>query len=740
MVLDADWQRTASGLCELHRERWCGNRGATGGEAALYGWSGGSYTCSVTRMRERFCGLLTLTIFLAVLEPAFAQEGGQKPAPATENATKEKTAAPEKSAGKPELPFQIQLLETHIRFEVIGDSRKEVHTIVKINNVLGAHEFARLTFDYNRAFQQVEIPLVRISHANGGTSELLPSAVTDAPNPAVEKFPAYQDVRVKSVRILGLADGDTIEYRVITTTTKHPLAPDFWLEHTFDRSGQVLQEIYELDLPTSRQADGRVNPKAPPDSKEIAGPEESARTVYRWGKTYSTPEKGTVSGETATDAYTAPDVALSTFSWESLAIRLAELLLPGSMPIREMKSCEESTKELSRRPEVADRVRETALLLTRDSKIDMDRLKALYEFVSAHVSTVDIPLGSMGFRSRTAVDILSSGYATQEDKYVLFAALGAAVNLHADPALTGFCDKKAAAAPSVFKHLVIIGSTKERQCWLDPAVEVAPFGMIPPASGMCALRLNRAFFAMNSTGHEWVNIPRAAPFPEFQRVRVEANLGLDGTLSAKVKYALRGNNELLLRVAFHQTAKEKWKDVAGLLAISDGFRGQVTSVNVSDPMETKDPFTVEYEIAQPKFVDWAKKPVRIPALLPQIGLPDLPPKTAAGEAAHAIELGTPLDVDTQMTLKLPEGTAAQIPAGTSVERDYAKFSSKYSTAAKTVTASRRANFLLREICGDRAMDYNAFVRAVQNDQAQMITLEPGAAALNDGKPAKPVSK
>ena len=159
-----------------------------------------------------------------------------------EKTAREKVAAPEKTASKPELPFQIQLLESHIRFEANGDSRKEVHTIVKINNILGAHQFARLSFDYNRAFQQVEIPLVRISHANGGTSELLPSAVVDAPNPAVEKFPAYQDVRVKSVRILGLADGDTIEYRVITTTTKHPLAPDFWLEHTFDRSGQVLEE------------------------------------------------------------------------------------------------------------------------------------------------------------------------------------------------------------------------------------------------------------------------------------------------------------------------------------------------------------------------------------------------------------------------------------------------------------------------------------------------------------------
>ncbi|HXJ15132.1 MAG TPA: DUF3857 domain-containing protein, partial [Candidatus Limnocylindrales bacterium] len=120
---------------------------------------------------------------------------------------------------KPALPFQIQLLETHIRFEANGDSRKEVHTIVKINDLAGARQFSRLGFDYNRAFQQVEIPLVKISHANGGTSEILPSAITDTPNPAVQEFPAYHDVRVKSVRLLGLQDGDTIEYRVITTTT-----------------------------------------------------------------------------------------------------------------------------------------------------------------------------------------------------------------------------------------------------------------------------------------------------------------------------------------------------------------------------------------------------------------------------------------------------------------------------------------------------------------------------------------
>src|SRR5258705_7243619 len=189
-----------------------------------------------------------------------AQEPAAKPADAS--LPSEKPAAA-KTEEKPALPFQIQVLETHIRFEANGDSRKEVHTIVKINDLVGARQFSRLGFDYNRAFQQVDIPLVKISHANGGTSEILPSAITDAPNPAVQDFPAYHDVRVKSVRILGLQDGDTVEYRVVTTTTNHPLAPDFWLEHTFVRSGQVLEENYELDLPASRKVQFRVNPETP---------------------------------------------------------------------------------------------------------------------------------------------------------------------------------------------------------------------------------------------------------------------------------------------------------------------------------------------------------------------------------------------------------------------------------------------------------------------------------------------
>jgi hypothetical protein len=622
-------------------------------------------------------------LFCAVI--AFAQE----PVPKPPESPPEK-AAVEKKEEKAGLPFQIQLLETHVRFESNGDSRKEVHTIVKVNDLAGARQFSRLVFDYNRAFQQVEIPLVRVTHTNGGTSEILPSAITDAPNPAVLDFPAYHDVRVKSVRILGLQDGDTIEYRVITNTTKHPLAPDFWLEHTFDRSGQVLEEQYELSLPASREVQLYISQSSPSTKKGQTGEGDSAQVQYEWNRSAGTSEYHVPTSET-----TEPDLALTTYStWEQFATRLGERLIPNQNTVNDLNP---KAKEI-----------------TRGEAASGKWIAPLYEFVSQQIRTIDLPLGATGFRTRPAAEILSSGYATPEDKFALFAAL-AKNCCGVQAGLVHAVDTKPLGGlprPSLFDQILTRSSYFSVGYWMDLNLEVAPFGMLPSQ-----FRGKPALLVEPGLNELWPQVPKEPSIAGFQRVAVDASLSAQGELTAKVNYTMRGDNELLLRVAFHQTPKERWKEVAGLLALSDGFRGQITNVMASDPMKTKEPFTVEYEITQPKFVDWSKKPVRIPALLPQIALPDAPGKTEG-----KIELGTPLDVQTSLKLQLPPGTTLQTPAATSVERDYATFSSKYDGHLNTLTASRHIHFVMREIAAERAADYSAFLRAVQNDQAQSITL------------------
>ncbi len=646
-----------------------------------------------------------------VLFAAALGTGAQEPASKPEAKPAEKSAAVEKSAEKAPIPFQIQLLDTHIRFEANGDSRKDVHTIVKINDLLGARQFARLAFDYNRAYQQVEIPTVRVTHANGGTSEVLPSAITDAPNPAVEKYPAYQDVRVKSVRILGLQEGDTIEYRVITTTTKHPLAPDFWLEHTFDRSGQVLEEEYELDLPgpvnsttDMRVQDGskpRLYLAIPSASFQNSNEGGTERSNYKW----KIASDRKLPASIQEDGATLPDVIVTSFAdWMNFSSKMA---------------AQSPDWTEGDRSETESRLKYSGSSGAASGK----SLPSLYQLVSQKVATVDLPMGANGYRVRHAKEIFETGYATPLEKCFLLARLAQWAGFRGEVLLYGAGKlRNEFPRPSVFDHAFAGVTEGAKYTAFDPGVEVAPLGVV------AAQFRGKEVLTLSPHNHgdyldTWTSLPETLPFRAFQKVAVDSSLGEDGKLTAKVKYTLRGDNELLLRVAFHQTAKEKWKDVAGLLALSDGFRGVITSATASDPMATKEPFTVEYELTQAKFVDWSKKPVRIPALLPQIGLPDTSTKSSGG----GIELGTPLDVETTETLHLPAGTTVQTPAGTAVQRDYATYSSKYGATAGTLTALRHIHFLEREVAADRIMDYSAFVHAVQSDQAQYFVLDRGEA-------------
>lgn len=647
--------------------------------------------------------LMLCSLAVSTLSSRGARATQQKPAEKTPETGADKSQA----KAPPKLPAQIDLLETHVRFEANGDSRKEVHALVKINDELGARQFARLNFSYNRAFQSVEIPFARITHANGGTSDVLASAITDNPDPAVVNFPAYQDIRVKSIRILGLAPDDSLEYRVVTTTTHHPLAPDFWFEHTFDRSGVVLQEQLTLEMPPAL---GYVhyNSQTPPETTSPP----AGGYVYCWQRN-TKPPSGERSDETAT-----ADVSASSFDTEvALATKLAPFLYPE--------------------PATDSTVASKASELTAGMHDDEERLRAVYAFVSKNIRTVELPLGATGFRTRASVDVLNSRAATQEDKATLVFALVRSMAHFTPTVCFAFRNDPTPpfyGLPADFEHVLlgVDSGVFGKPVWMDPAAEVAPFGMISRA-----YRDKTAFCPMKSRDDRglgyWERIPDALPFAASQRVSVKAVLRETGTLNAKVNYTMRGDNELLLRTAFHQSPKEKWNEVAQLLALSDGFRGKILSTTTSDPYSTKDPFTVEYEIEQPKFADWSKKSLRIPALLPLLGLPDPPVKSAPG-AASPIELGTPLDVEVTMTLRLPEGTGAEVPAGTSAERDFATYSSQYSVNGATLTASRHINFILKEIPADRAAEYSAFLHAVQNDESQFFTLERAGASAKAQKP------
>src|SRR5713226_9463820 len=336
----------------------CGAFPATPAKPCLYASSYPPYTACEAILRLHLCfptllRAIAVSCLLAsvILSFSQAQQAPQKPA---DKPSEKAPASPEEA----ENPAQIELLETKIRFEANGDSRKEVHARVRINSELGVRQFARLNFDYNRSFQSVEIPLVHISHPSGGTADILPSAISDQPNPAVINAPAYQDVRVKSVRILGLAPGDLLEYRVITNTSHHPLAPHFWFEHTFDKTGIVLREDLTLELPPG-QGYVQVNPDTPAEITTVPG----SGYTYRWQR-----KQEAAASRRPQEPEEKPDISAGTFATEvEFSARLARLFYSDAPPSAV----------------VAAKARQ----LTEGSKDDEERLRALYAFVSKGIAT-----------------------------------------------------------------------------------------------------------------------------------------------------------------------------------------------------------------------------------------------------------------------------------------------------------------------------------------------------------------
>ena len=127
-----------------------------------------------SRVPAYFSLLIAWSACFALACPdGFSQEGQKKPAP--ETTKKSELAGKQEKADQPAKaahPAQIELLETKVRFEANGDSRKEVHALVKINSELGVRQFAQLNFDFNRSFESVEIPMVHVTHASGGTADI----------------------------------------------------------------------------------------------------------------------------------------------------------------------------------------------------------------------------------------------------------------------------------------------------------------------------------------------------------------------------------------------------------------------------------------------------------------------------------------------------------------------------------------------------------------------------------------
>lgn len=614
------------------------------------------------------------------------------------------TAQPADSTDHSQEPFVIELYSTAARYENDGTGERILQVRIRVQSDAGVQQLGELVFGFNSANEQMDVRSVRVRKADGTTVTAAPGAVKEMTATVARDAPVYTDYKEKHITVPGLHTGDALEYEIVTRLVTPLAAHEFWFDHSFLEDTIILDERLEVNVPAGRA----VKLKSPgfPYEKEDAG----GRAVYRWKRatlTRPSDEESTKRKDKKAQEK-PPSVQLTTFeSWKDVADWYARLEKGRTQPT----------------PEIRTKADE----LIRGRVTELEKIQSLYEYVSKNIRYVSLSFGLGRYQPHSAAEVFANQYGDCKDKHTLLAAMLDAANIPSDAVLIPFSRKLDTSLPSPaqFDHVITAVPVGKELIWMDSTAEVAPFRLLS-----AALRNKSALLVPADGAGNIVETPVDPPFASSQRVEIDAQVSDLGKLTSKMRYFVRGDNEFTLRVAFRRTPQTQWKVLGQTIAQLDGLRGDVTAVKPSDPADTRAPFELDMEIAQPNYLDWSSKKVKVPIPLAVIGMPEAP-----DDSAEPIHIGSPLDVSVHLNLTLPANFSARAPVGIAVARDYAEYKSAYNSTGYTITVQREMNFKLRDLPGTRLSDYLAFVRAVEADQSQVLSVETSATAA----PAIPTS-
>jgi tetratricopeptide (TPR) repeat protein len=596
-------------------------------------------------------------------------------------------------------PYVIEQYHASARYENDGTGERVVTVRVRAQSDAGVRQLGQLVFGYTSANEQMDIHYVRVRKPDGTVITAGPDAVTELTAPVASDAPIYTDFKEKHITVPGLAPGVILEYEIATRLVT-PLAPgEFWLEHSFIKNAIVLDERLEISVPKGRKVNLQSSPSTPYDTSSKEG-----RTIYTWKHSNLTrpSDEELQKQKSQKPEAKPPDVQLTTFTnWEEVGRWYAKLEQGRTDPTPEIRA-------------------KTAELI-QGRTTDLEKIQALYDYVSKSIRYVSLSFGVGRYQPHAAGEIFANQYGDCKDKHTLLASMLQAAGIPSDAVLISYQRKFDASMPSPtqFDHMITAVPRGKELIWMDATAEVAPFRLLS-----AALRHKDALVVPLDGDAKVIETPADPPFLSSQHVDIEGKVSDLGKLTAHAHYTLRGDTELVLRLAFRRTPQTQWKQLGQTILTLDGIHGEVTAVKPSDPTATENPFELDLDFEHSNYLDWSSKKAKAALPLLSIGLPDPPDDNTA-----PVVLGSPLSVVVHLKLDLPPAFTAQAPISVSVTRDYADFSSSYHFADHTLTAERTMNFKIRQLPADRTSDYLAFARAVNADESQPLVVAnatPGA--------------
>ncbi|MGC9002130.1 MAG: DUF3857 domain-containing protein [Dictyoglomus sp.] len=328
------------------------------------------------------------------------------------------------------------------------------HKIIKILKDEAKDKYGEITINYDSSFEDVRILRARTIKPDG--KELEATSIQDFS--VASDYPLYTDQRQIIISMPAVEKGAILEcFYVIDEYTRSIFGKNFQDIFFFQNEVPTLRSIYILKIPSTIDFKYKVyNGKVDPEVNQ-----NKDYKIFTW-KMENVP--GITEEPYMPDlAKLVPQLWITTFrSWEDLADWYYSLAYPQ---IRSNK-------------EIKEKVRELVL----GAKMEEEKIKAIYYFVTNQIRYVGLEYGIRGIMPHSAPEIFKAKYGDCKDKAVLLLTMlkEAGIKAYYTLVSTRYSSSLKKELPGFqFDHAIVALPYKNSYLFLDGTAEDTPFGEVP---------------------------------------------------------------------------------------------------------------------------------------------------------------------------------------------------------------------------------------------------------------------
>ena len=368
---------------------------------------------------------------------------------------------------------------------------------------------------------------------------------------------------------------------------------------------------------------------------------------------------------------------------------------------------------------ITNDLKKTVEDLTKDKATNLDKIKAIYNFVVSDVRYLGLEFGIYGLKPHPANDVLKLRYGDCKDKATLIITMLKEIGIPSEIVLIrtrdlGQIDFEIPTL-GLFNHAIAyIPDVDGKPMFLDGTAEFNSYEELPD------MDQDVKVFTVQDNKGTFRDISLDSPDKNFSSSSTTITLDTNGKASGKRLLDYSGNYAPTIRYTYQNkaTAKdtiERW--------INYYYPGsKIMNINMPEfkDLNVKTAFDYEFEI--PKIASVAKDTMR----LKPIFMPNRFTQTYAklAERKHDLILDYPKKILQRITYNLPDGIRlSNVPENADIKTQFGEFKIIYTKSEKSLKIDEEVRIDVVRVNKDDYPNFRKFLNEIDNKEEADIVLE-----------------